>query len=390
MENGNRRSTGRTILLIFAILFSVVFVPVLVFLPPVGGCVTSLLAMTSIESVEKIAEESGLAESVYEMILTETEKGMNSSQLKPEVAERIIADCIRIEDVEQWLKALLEGMYTGDRVKIDLSDVRGRLEENIREVFEGSFDELYDAWNNGTTSEVFSAEYVNTLFDEWENNILDEYAMYGARNMEELELLYDKQYGTGAFAEVRAEKIEEIRQMWKNEIDNVIETEVAAVMTEAEAEVEEMLSEITQDSEIREVFDVLQEADAWSKTASIVIYAILFGIVLLLLLLYVFQVAGFVVTAVPLLLGGAICKLIAAVNEPLLKYMEQEVLSTMNESEEVLSMVRSLIEGVLQPFSRGVSEFGNVVLIAAVILIGCAILRGVLKKNKQEEEASYM
>lgn len=386
----NKRSTGRTVLLVFAIIFSIVFVPVLVALPPVGGCVTSLMEMTSLEGLKDIAEESGMAEELYEMVMEEALAGVNTTQLDRDVSEEIIRDCIRVEDVKQWLNLVLEGMYTGDRVTVDLSDVKNRLEENISKAFAGGFDELYNAWKNGADNGNFSDEYVEELFGDWESDILNQYAMYGARDLDELEMLYDRQYGSGAFAKIYDEKVEELRNKWDSELDDLIADVADDAMAEAETEIEDTLYEMTQDSEVRDIFDGMQEANALRNVAKIVIFAIMFGIVLLLLLLYVFEVAGFVVTAVPLLIGGALCKLIAAANGPLMKYLDAEVFPTMDESEEVITITRSMIVGLLQPFFKGVSDFGNVVLIAAVALIGCAILRHVLKKNKQEEEASYM
>ena len=383
----NKRSTGRTVLLVFAILFSIVFVPVLAVLPPAGGCATSLLEMMSLESLEGIAEESGWAEDLYGMIMEEAVDGVNAAQLDREVSEEIIRDCIRVEDVKQWLSLVIRGMYTGDRVSVDLSEVQNRLEESVRKAFAGGFDQLYNAWKNGADNGNFSDEYVEKLFGDWESKVVNQYAMYGAKDFDELELLYDKQNGSGAFAKVYDEKVNELRTQWEDELDELIAETADDAMAEAEGEIEDTLYEMTQDADIREIFDGMQEAYAVRGVVKIVFLAIMFGMVLLLLLLYVFDVAGFVVTAVPLLIGGALCKLIGSAREPMLKYMDMEMFSTMDESEEVIAITRSLIEGLLQPFFKGVSNFGNIALIAAVVLIGCAILRHVLKKNKQEATA---
>lgn len=383
------KDTMKTVLLVFAILFSVVFVPVLVLLPPVGGSIVATMEMMTLDRMEEITEESGIAESVYDAVLEEITEGLPVTQLKPEVTGRILKNSLQVADFEQWITLLLEGIYTGDTIRLDLGKLQERVEKQVEALTKDGFDEVYAVWKDGADTVNLSKEYVEELLLEWENDLLSQYEMYGARDMKGLEQVYDEKHGEGAFGRLCEEKINELREEWDGKVTETIKAMVADGFAEAEAQVAERLQEVVKNPEVREAFAIVQEAGTWSNNVRLVVYGMLFGIVLLLLLLYWFEIPGFVVTAVPLFVGGALCKLLTSQGGRIRTWICEEAFADMGENEKVLSISSSLLERVLGQLFDSISAFGTVALIVAFALTGGAILRGVLKRNKKAVEESY-
>lgn len=379
----------KSVLLLFAVIFSVVFVPVLALLPPVGGAAAAVAEMTAPERLEEIAEESGIAEIVYAAVLEEMAERVSVTQLKPEVTERIVKDSLQVEDFEQWIKLLLEGVYTGNAVTLDLSEQQERAEKQVEELLRDGFDEVYAVWRDGADTVNFSGEYVEELFTDWENDFLNQYEMYGARDLESLEQVYDETHGEGKFESLREEKINELREEWDGEITENIKILVADRFAEIEAEAEARLQEIVKNSDVRENFDFIQKVGKWSGSAKLAVYGILAVIVLLLLALYRFEIPGFVVTAVPLFAGGGLCKLMASLDGRIAEWIHEAAFAGSGENEKMLSISASLLENVLKRLLDGISAVGTVALIAALALTGGAILRGVLKADERAAKESY-
>ncbi len=382
------RDNLKTVLLMFAIIVSVVFVPVLVFLPPVGGAVTAVVEMTTLERLEEITEKSGIAEIVYDAVLEEMEDEVFVTQLKPEVTGRIVKDSLQVEDFEQWIKLLLEGVYTGDVVTLDLRKQQERVEKQVEELIRDGFDEVYAVWKDGADTVNFSGEYVEALFTDWENAFLSQYEMYGARDLESLEQVYDETHGEGKFESLCEEKINELREEWDGEITENIKTVVADGFAEIEAEAEVRLQELVKNADVRETFDFIQEIGKWSGSAKLAVYGILVIIVLLLLALYRLEIPGFVVTAVPLFAGGGLCKLLASLDGRIAERIYEEAFAGLGENEKTLSISVSLLESVLKQLFDSISAVGTVTLVIALALTGGAILRGVLKANERAAKES--
>lgn len=378
----------KSVLLMFAVIFSVVFVPVLVLLPSVGGAAAAVAEMTAPERLEEIAEESGIAEIVYAAVLEEMAERVSVTQLKPEVTERIVKDSLQIEDFEQWIKLLLEGVYTGNAVTLDLSEQQERAEKQVEELLRDGFDEVYAVWRDGADTVNFSGEYVEELFTDWENDFLNQYEMYGARDLESLEQVYDETHGEGKFESLREQKINELREEWDGEITENIKILVADRFAEIEAEAEARLQELVKNSDVRENFDFIQKVGKWSGSAKLAVYGILAVIVLLLLALYRFEIPGFVVTAVSLLAGGGLCKLMASLDGRIAEWIHEAAFAGLGENEKTLSISASLLENVLKRLLDSISAVGTVSLIAALALTGGAILRGVLKADERAAKES--
>lgn len=387
-KDTNGKKVVKTVFLVIAIVVSVVFVPVLALLPSVGGSVAAVMEMVTLERLEEITEESGLAKSVYDIALEEITGELSVAQLTPETTEKIIKNSLKKDDFEQWLTLLLEGIYTGDVVKIDLDRLQVRVEQQLEELMRDGFEEVYAVWKDGADTVNFSREYVETLFSEWEEEFLNQYETYGAENLEELEQLYDQQYGEGAFTRLCEEKIEELRAEWDSEITENIRTMVADGFAQAEAKVSEVLQEVIKNPDVRETFDGLREIGRWSGRARIVVYGVLAVLVLLLLALYWFEIPGFVVTAVPLFTGGVLCKLVASQTDRIATRICEELFKVFGENEEVVSISSSLLENALRQVRDSISVFGTVALVMALVLAGGAVLCGVLKRKKKTVEGS--
>ena len=119
-----------------------------------------------------------------------------------------------------------------------------------------------------------------------------------------------------------------------------------------------------------------------SNTIKLFAYGMVLAAVVLLLAMYWFGTVGFVVPAVALLLGGGICKLIAMAKTDVLKYLKAEIAAE-PDLAGTEALLGDLLDGVLTPFFAEVSKFGLTNMGIAVLLILLAILRGVIRKNKQ-------
>ena len=80
------------------------------------------------------------------------------------------------------------------------------------------------------------------------------------------------------------------------------------------------------------------------------------------------------------------CKVAGLAEKIAMRYIDEEIFSDSAQYEDI---IRDVMHEIIAPFFKGVSEFGTQALILSVILIGCAILRGVMKRNKREAEQTY-
>jgi len=291
---------------------------------------------------------------------------------------------ITVEHVDEIIGEAITGLYNGTQSDADVSSIAAGFQAGIDEIKANGFADLYAAWEEGTPSKYFSDEFVQEFCAEIEKDILNDYAEYGAASLEELQTKYDAYYGEGAFDKLVDDTKAEVESRWNEEF--TVDVDLADMVEELEGEINDVINETAQNPDVREAFDVLRTVGENSGTIKLVAYGIVLLAVLLLLVLYCFGTAGFVVPAVALLLGGGLCKLISMAEADVLKYIDSAIAAE-PDFAGFETMLGDLVGRVLTPLFAEMSKFGLTNIGIAVLLILLAILRGVVRKNRQVTEA---
>jgi len=385
MENKKKNNAVKTVLMVFGIIFSIVLIPGLIVGIPAGGAAIGFSSMASQDSLVRIVEEAKLAEQVLERVEDEVVAEVRTDELKSEYVQSLTEDLITVEWVDSVISEVLNALYFGRTPNVKLDSVVKTLTDRLEELTTNGFGDIYSAWRNGTPSVYFTDSFVQSFIDTLEEEILAEYKQLGAVSLDELEQKYDAVYGAGSFSKLVDEKAQSYQTKWDEEINRTLDELLEGAITTAEEEVNKALTELAQNEDICKAFDYLKEIEAKASLLKMVVYGVIFGAVLLLVSCFWFGTAGFVVSAVPLAIGGGICKLAANGKEPLLDYVDKFIAKE-PELSEFGGVVNSMVNSVVTPVLTEVSKLGNTVLIAAVVLLGLAIMSGVLRKNKSGQD----
>ena len=381
MENEKKNDLVKNIFLVFGILFSIVLVPALILGIPIGGAAIGLSVTVSEEQVERVVEESGISGQLYDILMEELAKEVPAEDgLRQEYWESMLNSSITVENIEEVIAEAITGMYNGTQPNVDVSGIAAGFREGIDEIARNGFSDLYAAWEEGTPSKYFTDEFVQEFCSEVEKDILNDYSEYGATSLEDLETKYDSYYGAGAFETLIDDMKAEAETRWGEEFS--VDADIVGMVDEIEVEINDAIYETAQNPDVREVFDLFRIMGENSNTIKLFAYGMVLAAVVLLLAMYWFGTAGFVVPAVALLLGGGICKLIAMAETDVLKYLKTEIAAE-PDLAGTEALLGDLLDGVLTPFFAEVSKFGLTNMGIAVLLILLAILRGVIRKNKQ-------
>lgn len=382
----NKGSAWKTVLLVFGIIFSIVLVPGLILGIPAGGVLTSLTSAASQKSIQTMAKEAKLSETLYEMLMDEiVTENQNVEGINQEFWQKLVEESITLDCVDEIVTELIDSAYNGTRPEIKFDKIVEGFRNGLDELQQNGFDDLYSVWADGKESKYFTDEFVQSFRTDVEEGILGNYAEYGATSYEELKTLYEEQNGAGSFSKLIKEYVNEFRDEWDDEFADTYYGELDKMSAELEQEVNESVYNAIQEPDIRNAFDTLKKISEKSSTVKLVVYAILIGAVLLLLVCYWFGTAGFVVPAVALILGGILCKLLVLV-EGFIMSQVNKTLAEEPEFAELQNTVSDIAKGILAPIFKGVSNFGWITIGMGVLLILLAILKGVLKKNKAVTE----
>lgn len=385
MENKKKTNVAKIIFRVIGILLSIVLIPGLIFFIPAGGVAMGISSSVSQESLVRMVDEMKLSEHVMEFVEKEVEKGIKVEELNEEYLQNLVLGSISEEWVDDVLKEVLGAVYSGNKPDVSIETVAKSLSTEFETLTKNGFRDLYSAWVNGTTSQYFSAEFVQSFWENVENEILAEYTQFDATSLGALEDKYDEHYGAGAFSDLLDEKMQSFEDTWEEEFSTEIADEVDELTAEVEQEINDAIYEAVQDSDVRMVFDSLQEINEKNSTLRLLVYGVVFGAVLLLVCCFWFGTAGFVVSAIPLILGGILCKLVSGVETFLLTYVD-ELLTAEPEIAEFGTAVGDVLRGLLNPIFGTVSMFGTITIISGVVLIGLGILAGVIKKKRTVTE----
>lgn len=384
MENKEKTNVAKIILRVFGILFSIVLIPVLIAWIPAGGAMIGVSGIVSQESLVQMVSDAKLAERVLEAVEEEATGELHSEELKTEYMQSLLEDCITVEWVDSVIAEVLDAVYFGRTPDVNLDTVKETLTAKLDDLVENGFGDVYSAWRNQTPSVYFTDSFIQSFEERIEDEIIEEYGQLGATSLDELETKYDMVYGAGAFSKAVDEKAQSLETAWKEELSGEVNSIVEDAMTTAEQEVNATFAELTENPDVRTAFDYLRLIDEKASLLKVVVYGVIIGAVLLLVACFWFGTAGFVVSAIPLFIGGGLCRAAGEVKELFLTYVEKELVKDagfMEYGDLALDMVNS----VLTPVFGEISKIGNMALIIAVVLVGLAIMSAVLRKNKLAE-----
>ncbi|MBQ8798654.1 MAG: hypothetical protein IJZ55_03700 [Lachnospiraceae bacterium] len=381
MENKKKTNVAKIILRVFGIIFSIVLIPALTLWIPAGGALLGASEMITQEGIQQTVSDAKLGERILDVVEEEIMGEMHSEELKTEYMQSVLNDLITAEWVDSVISEVLDAVYYGRTPKVELKHVKDTLTEKMDDLVTNGFGDVYSAWRNGTPSVYFTDSFLQSFKETLENEILIEYSLPGVSSFEKLEAKYDTVYGTGAFSKVVDEKAQAFEKEWNEELSDKVNEIIDEVMVPAEQELNEALGEIVEDKDIRTAVGYVKDFEAMASLLKIVIYGVIIGAVLLLVACFWFGTAGFVVSAIPLILGGGLCKLIYSVKNPLFDYAES-VIANYEDFAEIGDVIFEMTHSILTPVFEAVAKMGNIALIGGVVLIGLAIMSGVLRKNK--------
>ena len=111
MSSTNGNSTLKSILQVFAILFSIVLVPALIAIIPAGGAVVTAVDVVSQDNIEAVIEKAEVAGEIYSVAMEEALKETAEWEgIRKDVAEDFLKDTIRVEDVEDMIGAAIDSL----------------------------------------------------------------------------------------------------------------------------------------------------------------------------------------------------------------------------------------------------------------------------------------
>ncbi len=386
MENEKKCGTAKKVLRVIGIIFSIVLIPILIVGIPVGGAAMGVSSVVSKEAIEKKVEDIGLSDIVLDVLEERVLDGVHVEALKDDFLKDVVLGSITKEWVDDVIAEVLVAVYDGSKPQIDIDPFVKELRRGVSRVAEGGFRDLYSAWVNDTKSEFFDTEFIHDFWENIEDDLLEEYASYDVTSLEALEDAYDRTNGVGAFSDLLDEKMITFEDVWNDEFEEKIDGAINNIAEETEEEINKTLYEVVQDKTVRKLFDFFGEMSEKSGLLRIAVYGIVFGAIVLLLGCFWFRTAGFVLSAVPVIIGGCICVVA--------KMLQQVVFGFINRflgKEDVLTEfggeIDTAVTSILTPVFGTILSFGITMIIVGVILIVLAVVFKMMRNGKAEQQA---
>lgn len=378
---------------VLGILCSIVLIPALTVWVPAGGAVIGASSTVSRDNLKSIVEEAKLSDYVMEIVETEVVGEITSDQIQEKYLQDAALESITAEWVDSVILDVFDAVYDGVRPQISVAPVTEKLQAAVDEVGENGFSDLYAVWQEGAESKYFTESFTSSFFatvDETiESEVLAQYPEYGATSLEELETLYDTYYGAGEFSklynELLDEKVKEYEAEWDRQFAEEVDNGFAEMTAEVEKEVNDAVYEVIQTPELRDAINVIEQVNQGANTLKWLVYGVMFGAIVLLVCLFWFDISGFVVSAIPMFLGGALCKVAVAMGSRVYEFINDFLVGE-PDIAEFAPVINDAGKKLIDPLFEAISQMGNTALITGVVLVGLAILRGVLKRNKTVEE----
>lgn len=385
MENERKSGTLKKILRVFGIIFSIVLIPALIVGIPVGGAVMGVSSVVSRADIEKKVEDIGLSDIVLEVLEERVLDGVHVEALKDEFLKEVVLSSITKEWVDDVIAEVLVAVYDGSKPRIDIDPFVKELRRGVSRVAENGFRDLYSAWVNDTKSEFFDTEFIHDFWENIEDDLLAEYAVYDVTSLEDLEAAYDRVNGVGAFSDLLDEKMITFEDVWNDEFTEKIDGSINNIAEETEAEINETLNEVVQDKTVRKLFDFFGEMSEKSGLLKIAVYGIVFIAILLLVSCFCFGTAGFVVSAVPLIIGGSLCVVAKVLQQVAFDFINR-FLGKEDMLTEFGGEISTAVSSILTPVFTSVLFFGITMIIVGAILIVLAVVFKLIRKGKTEPQ----
>lgn len=385
MENERKCGTAKKVFRIIGIIFSIVLIPALIAGIPAGGAAIGVSSVVSKEAIEKKVEDIGLSDIVLDVLEERVLDGVHVEALKDEYLKDVILGSITKEWVDDVIAEVLTAVYDGSKPDIDITPFVKELRRGIGPVAENGFRDLYSAWVNDSKSEYFDTEFIHEFWENIEDDLLEEHGEYNVTSLEGLEEAYDKVHGVGAFSDLLDEKMVTFEDVWNDEFTEKIDGSINNIAEKTEEEINKTLYEVVQDKTVRKVFDFFGEISSKSGLLKIAVYGIVFGAILLLLGCFWFGTAGYVLSAIPLMIGGALC-VVAKLLQQLAFDIANDYLGKEDMLTEFGGEISTAVVSVLTPVFNSVLRFGITMIVVAVILIILAVVSKIFRKGKAEPE----
>lgn len=378
---------------VLGIICSIVLIPALTVWVPAGGAVIGISSNISRENLKGIVEEAKLSDYVMDLVETEVANGITSDEIQAKYLQDAVLGSITTEWVDSVILDVFDAAYDGVRPQISVATVTEKLQQAVDEVGKNGFSDLYAVWKDGAESKYFTESFTSSFFatvDETiESEVLAQYPEYGATSLEELETMYDTYYGAGEFSklydELLDEKVKDYEAEWDQRFAEEVDAGFAGMTSEIETEINDAVYEVIQTPELREAIDIIEQVNNGAGTLKWIVYGVMFGAILLLVGCFWFDISGFVVSAVPMFLGGVLCKVAVALGGRVYDFLNDFLVSE-PDIAEFAPVINDAGKKLIDPLFGAISQMGNTALITGVVLVGLAILRGVIKKNKTAEE----
>lgn len=378
---------------VLGIICSIVLIPALTVWVPAGGAVIGASSTVSRDNLKSIVEEAKLSDYVMDIVETEVVNGITSDQIQAKYLQDAVLESITAEWVDTVILDVFDAAYDGVRPQISMAPVTEKLQAAVDEVGENGFSDLYAVWKDGAESKYFTESFTSSFFatvDETiESEVLAQYPEYGATSLEELETMYDTYYGAGEFSklydELLDEKVKSFEGEWDQQFAEEVDNGFAEMTAEVEAEVNNAVYEVIQTPELRDAIDIVEQVNQGAETLKWIVYGVALGSIVLLVCLFWFDISGFVVSAIPMFLGGALCKVAVAMGGRVYDFLN-DFLVREPDIAEFAPVINDAGRKLIDPLFDAISRMGNMALITGVVLVGLAILRGVIKKNMTAEE----
>lgn len=386
MENERKCGAAKKVLRVIGIILSIILIPVLVVGIPVGGAVIGASSVVSKEAIEEKVEDIGLSDIVLDVLEERVLDGVHVEALKDEFLKEVVLGSITKEWVDDVIDEVLVAVYDGSKPQIDINPFVKELRRGISRVAEGGFRDLYSAWVNDTKSEFFDTEFIHEFWENIEDDLLAEYASYDVASLEDLEAAYDRINGVGAFSDLLDEKMVTFEDVWNEEFTEKIDGSINNIAEETEAEINKTLYEVVQDKTVRKLFDFFGEMSEKSGFLKIAVYGVVFGAIVLLVGCFWFGTAGFVLSAVPTIIGGGICVVAKLLQQVAYRFINR-FLGKEDALTEFGGEISTAVRSILDPVFNTILRFGITMLIVGAVLIVLAVVSKILGKGKTEPEA---
>lgn len=378
-------NVAKIIFRVLGILFSIVLIPALTVWVPAGGAIIGASNSVSRENLKEIVAEAGLSEYVIDIVENEIADGITSDQIQAKYLQDAVLGSITTEWVDSVILDVFDAAYDGVRPQITVSPVTKNLQATVDELSENCFEDLYAVWWEGAQSQYFTDEFVDYALKMINEKILEKYPEYNENALKESEERYDALYGEGKFSELLDNSVSSFEGEWSEIFSEEVEKGISDISKEVEEEVNDAVYDAIQTPELRDAVDILQQLENKAKTLKWIVYGAAVGAILLLVSCFWFDVCGFVVSAVPMFLGGVLCKIAVALGSRVYEFLE-DMLTGEPALEDFTPVINGMSRKLIDPLFGEISKAGNIALITGVVLVGLAILRGVIKKNMATEE----